>query len=103
MPEIEYEGTLAESGDDRPHRRRHRATTSEEQYWIEVALHRVPSLYMLTGPGQRNRGIEAHRIDASELGISRIEDASAARKADDRQVWMLRPQGLRDPRGGLDH
>src|SRR5437588_12671248 len=103
MPEIEYEGTLAQGRDDRPHRGRHRGASSEEQHRIEVALYGVPGLQVLTGPGQGNRGIEANRVDAGDLGVGGVEYASAARKADDRHVWMLRLQGARDSGGGLDH
>src|SRR6266567_9010492 len=93
VSEIEDERPAAERIANRTDLLLHHPSSNKQCDRVEIALHRDPSLQLLAGERNWNRGIDTDRIDAGFRDIARIEEPGPAGKADyrNRRKALLQP------------
>src|SRR5258707_11056021 len=102
MPEIEDIRSAAERRPQLPRGPLQRVAARDQQYRIEIALHREERLQPLAGKALRHRGVEADRIDTAFGRVPLVEQSRSTRKPNNRHRRKALAKRRNNASGGFD-
>src|ERR1700704_6707934 len=102
MAEIEHVWSTAERRPQLPRGPLQRVAARDQQYRIEIALHREERLQSLAGKAFRHRGVEADRIDTAFGRVPLVEQPRSTRKTNNRRRRKALAKRYRDAAGRFD-